>query len=51
MVGIPVGLKFSPVDPSEQNKLSLSSEIGDQIEYCFIKEIQWMMYNEKDTVE
>ena len=33
-----IGLKFlSPVDPSEQNKLSLSSEIGDQIEYYFIK--------------
>lgn len=33
-----IGLKFlSPVDPVEQNKLSLSSEIGDQIDYYFIK--------------
>ncbi|MDD4033071.1 MAG: glycoside hydrolase family 31 protein, partial [Bacteroidales bacterium] len=32
-----VGLKLlTPVDPSEQNKLSLYSEMGDQIDYYFI---------------
>ena len=33
-----IGLKaLSPVDEKEQNKLSLYSEMGDQIEYYFIK--------------
>lgn len=33
-----IGLKaLSPVDGREQNKLSLSSEMGDQIDYYFIK--------------
>lgn len=33
-----IGLKaLSPVDQNEQNKLSLSSEMGDQIDYYFIK--------------
>lgn len=33
-----IGLKaLSPVDMQEQNKLSLSSEMGDQIDYYFIK--------------
>ncbi|MDR0863380.1 MAG: DUF5110 domain-containing protein [Candidatus Symbiothrix sp.] len=33
-----LGLKaLSPVDPAEQNKLSFWSEMGDQIDYYFIK--------------
>ncbi len=33
-----IGLKaLSPVSPDEQNKLSLYSEMGDQIDYYFIK--------------
>ena len=33
-----IGLKaLSPVDNTEQNKLALSSEMGDQIDYYFIK--------------